>query len=719
MNFRQIEDRAYRKIRDKLIYRYCYYLEYDYSILTNILKRKRNGSRSDIYYSTAYIMLDTETSKRAPTEYDKEGKPINQVNHLCAWTISIRAFHMNLCTLRGSRPDELVHCLSLIRKNMEADVIFMFVHNLPYDWMFIRRFLLDEFGKPKSQLNIKNHYPISIQFENGIVLRDSLILAGVSLEKWADNLGVEHQKATGSWDYDKIRDQRDFINLNDDELLYIEHDTLAGVECLNKLADNLKDTVVSLPYTLTGIVRRDMRREGRAHYAKQIFNRQLLTWKEYQILEKVFHGGFTHANRHIVNWIRKRVKCKDFKSSYPYCMLTAKVPAEQFYHMDGNMDPRDILKASDRSYIFKLVMINPRLKDPYYPMPALQFYKCDSSINAITDNGRILSADYVEIYMNEIDLKIIDKMYICDSWIATDIMTALNDYIPKWFRDEVFKIFREKCELEYEVKVLKSADPSVYNLKKANLNSLYGMSVTKAVKPEITEVYDDDPVHELISGDYFIEDTNLEKEFDNYNKKRDNVLPYVYGVYTTSYAMLHLFELSECIDDINHHWIYSDTDSIYSDNWNEDKLEAYNERVKHELLSAGYGPVIVKDKEYWLGVAEDDGDYDRFITQGAKRYAVEKDGKIKITVSGVPKSTGSACLSSLEDFREGFIFPGADTGKMTHTYIYSDIHEDERGNICADSIDLTPADYILSSVDMFRFKDLFLEEVTYDFYEEE
>lgn len=126
MNFRQIEDRAYRKIRDKLIYRYCYYLEYDYSILTNILKRKRNGSRSDIYYSTAYIMLDTETSKRAPTEYDNEGKPINQVNHLCAWTISIRAFHMNLCTLRGSRPDELVHCLSRIRKNIEADVIFMF-----------------------------------------------------------------------------------------------------------------------------------------------------------------------------------------------------------------------------------------------------------------------------------------------------------------------------------------------------------------------------------------------------------------------------------------------------------------------------------------------------------------------------------------------------------------------------------------------------------------
>ena len=721
MNFTQIENRAFRKIRERFEYKYCYYLEFDFSLLNFILSRKKNGSHNDVKYSEAYIMLDTETSKDHETEFDKEGKPIPQINHICAWTLSIRAFHQNICTLRGSRPDEITHCLKLVRENLQADIVFVFIHNLPFDWTYIRRFMFLEFGKPKSQLNIRNHFPISIQFDNGIQLRDSLILAGVSLERWSDNLKVEHRKAVGYWNYELIRNQNE--ELTDEELHYIEFDTLAGVECLNKLADNLGDTVISLPYTLTGIVRRDMRREGRKVYAKQIFNKQLITFDEYIILEKVYHGGFTHANRHIINWIRgtgfngKPVKCKDFKSSYPYCMLTSRVPVESFYHLSGSMDPSKILESKDRSYIFKLIMVKPILRDPFYPMPALQFYKCESTINAIQDNGRILKADYVEIYLNEVDLKIINKMYTCESWIAVDVMTALNGYMPNWFREEVFKIFKEKCELEYHVKVLKDADPSVYNLKKANLNALYGMSCTKCVKPKIVEVYDDESSDEFISGDYYIDETDLKKEFEKYNKNRNNILPYVYGVYTTSYAMLHLFELSECIDDINHHWIYSDTDSIYSDNWNEDKVEVYNNHVKEELVKAGFGPVQVGDKIFHLGIAEDDGLYQKFITQGAKRYAVEKDHNIYITVSGVPK-IGRACLRSLEDFREGFIFYGQGTGKMTHTYIYHDIFEDEHGNLCADSIDLTPADYTLSSVDIMSFADLFLEEVRIDYYED-
>ena len=721
MRYSDIEARAFRKISGMLQYKYCYYLEFDFNILKYILKRKKNGSRSDITYSESYIMIDTETSKDHPTEYDKDGKAINQVNHICAWTISIRAFHFNICTLRGSRPSELVHCLKLIRDNINADVIFMFIHNLPYDWMFLRRFLLNEFGIPKKQLNIRSHYPITIQFNNGIILRDSLILAGVSLERWSDNLQIEHRKAVGSWNYNLIRNQND--ELSDEELHYIEFDTLAGVECLNKLADNLKDTVVSLPFTSTGIVRRRIRKIGRKKYAKQLFNKQLLTPEEGQIMEKVFHGGFTHSNRAVVGWLRDKykTKCSDFKSSYPFCMLTGKAPNEAFYHLSGALDPADILKQSDdRAFIFKLVMVKPTLKDRLYPMPALQFYKCESSINAIVDNGRILSADYVEIYLTEIDLKIIDKIYKWDEAYCTDIMTATKDYLPKWFRDEVYAIFTEKCELEYKIKVLKDKDTdvSLYNIKKAQLNSLYGMSVTKPCKPEITELYEDDLKHEMISGDYYLEKFDYKKEFEKYNKNRNNILPYVYGVYTTAYAMLHLFELSECINDPDHHWLYSDTESIYSDNWNDDAIAAYNEKVKAELIKSGYGPVKIKDKEYWLGVADPDGEYDKFITQGAKRYAVQNGKKIKITVSGVPKKAGACCLRSIEDFREGFIFYGQGTGKSRHTYIYNDIFIDDKGNECADSIDLNDDDYTLSAVDKMSFQDLFMEEVDIDFYED-
>ena len=137
-------------------------------------------------------------------------------------------------------------------------------------------------------------------------------------------------------------------------------------------------------------------------------------------------------------------------------------------------------------------MINPILKDPLYPMPCLQFSKCVSSINAIKDNGRILSADYIEIYMNEIDLMLIDKIYTYDAAYCVDVMAAYKDYLPRWFRDEVWKIFKEKCQLEYDIKILKKGDVSLYNIKKAQLNSLYGMCVTKAIKDEIKETYHDE-----------------------------------------------------------------------------------------------------------------------------------------------------------------------------------------------------------------------------------
>lgn len=716
MKFSDIEKRARRKI-GVLNYTYCYYLEFDFTILNKILKRKRNGSHSDVTYSESYIMMDTETSKDHPAEFDPTGKAIPQHNHIVCWTLSIRAFHENICTLRGSKPSELMHCLKLIRENIQADVFYIFVHNLAFDHQFLRRFLYKEFGTPKSQLNVRSHYPISIQFNNGMIIRDSLILAGVSLEKWGANLNVEHKKAVGYWNYEVIRNQN--TPLTDEELTYIEFDTLTGVECLNKLADNLGDTVVSLPFTNTGIVRRRVRKQGRKCHAKQIFNKQLLTYPEYQILEKVFHGGFTHSNRSIISWIRAMVSCYDFKSSYPYCMLTGKFPNESFYHMDGVMHPDDIIRQSeDRAFIFRLIMVKPRLKDPRYPMPALQFYKCESTVNAVNDNGRILCADYVEIYMNEIDLKIINDIYICDEIYCVEIMTATKDYLPRWFRDEVYSIFTEKCELEYQIKVLKTGDISLYNIKKAQLNSLFGMCVTKAIKDQIIECYDDDPTHELSSGDYYLEKINYQKEFDKYNKKRDNVLPYVWGVYVTSYAMYNLFQLSDCINNENDHWIYSDTDSIYSDNWNTEKVEQYNDNVKAELQKAGYDAVRIHDHVYWLGIAEFDGSYDKFITLGAKRYATEKNKKIKITVAGVPKKAGACCLRSLKDFKDGFIFHGDGTGKILHTYMNHEIDIDEHGNEYADSIDLSPNDYTLSSIEVIKFEDLFKEEVTIDFYED-
>ena len=105
-------------------------------------------------------------------------------------------------------------------------------------------------------------------FKNGMIIKDSLILAQKSLERWANDLDVEHKKAVGSWQYDKIRNQT--TRLSKDEKHYIENDTLAGVECIQKTMDSLGKRIYSIPYTATGIVREGFLKEGKKHQVKRM-----------------------------------------------------------------------------------------------------------------------------------------------------------------------------------------------------------------------------------------------------------------------------------------------------------------------------------------------------------------------------------------------------------------------------------------------------------------
>lgn len=682
----ELEENRKKWIQEHVHYKMTHWKRFNYKLLNNIMYTKRPGkSKGAKSISDAIIMADSETSKKDPN--------IQGHNHICAWTISIRAFDMNIVTLYGQKPDNFTKCISQIRKHLEGEQVVIYFHNLPYDWTFFELFLFEEFGTPEKQLNIKSHYPLFVNFSNGIQLRDSLILAQRSLEKWADDLDVEHKKAMGLWDYDKIRNQYDTLSY--EELEYIEHDTLAGVECIQKTADALHKKIYNLPYTSTGIVREEVRKLGKANGARELFNRIAPTYAQYRKLEKVFHGGFTHANRHLIDELINEhlVICYDFASSYPYVMLSEKYPMEKFtpYHM-CRLD--EIISAADtHAFMFKLILYRPRLIDDFQPMPVLQFSKCEKTINAVQDNGRILCADYVEIYTNETDAQIIFSQYEWDGDMCIEVEKAYKDYLPRWFTDYIYELFRLKC-------ALKNGDPVLYALAKARLNSMYGLCCQHSIKETIEEDYQ--------TGEFNILDSiDSEEEYEKYLNNKNNILPYFWGCWVTSYAMKNLFELGKCIKEDSQisHWIYSDTDSIYSDNWNEVKVNKFNKRARKRLLNNGYGPVVL-DKgahEFWLGVAENDGAYCEFKVQGAKRYCgrKEKDKQVYITVAGVPKRGAKALEDDVNNFTRGFIFPGSVTGKKEHKYFYVDkIYKDKKGNLTGHSIDLSPCDYLLDAVNI-------------------
>ena len=741
-----------QKFIEKYIpYQLTFYSEFDFDTLgETIIYNKKAGRNNNITYNDVILMMDTETSKLKVNDIHYEEKEINGSvvkikkynpvpNYVVAWTLSIRAFHKNIATLYGNTPEELVDCLERLNACLKGEETYIYWHNMAYDWVFVRKHLFTKFGHPERQLNTKSHYPIFIKFANGLCFRDSLCLAQRKLEKWADDLNVEHKKAVEEyedengkkhkyWDYDKIRNQHGYY-FNSHELTYIEHDTLAGVECIDALMQALNKHIYSMPYTATGIPREECRKIGKKNGARDSFLKVVLDYERYVQATRVYHGGYTHANRYKIEQLILNVICRDFSSSYPAVMLTEKYPSEAFQeYEDCSLD--DIIEMSeDYAFMFKLILVgdenNPiHLKDARNPMPVLQYSKCTELLNDICDNGRVLQADYVEIYLNEIDAKIIKEQYSWAKHICTEVYYSRKDYLPRWFTDYVYTLYSDKC-------TLKNGDPVLYALAKAKLNSLYGMCVQKSLKENLVEDY--------LTGEYEVEtpineDTGEpytdEELYKKYVDNNNSVLPYQWGVWVTSYAMYNLFQLAKCtIDNDNEmHFVYSDTDSIYSTFWDEEKLKAYNDNALKKLRDNGYEPVEYDGKQYIPGLAEFDGAYSEFKTLGAKRYCCryakdprnkEKDwGKLKITVAGVPKS-GVKCLDDdINNFKSGFIFHGEDTGKLTHHYIIEDgIVTDDNGNERGDSIDLTPCDYLLSSIYVVDVDELFQDEIELQVYD--
>lgn len=673
-------------------YNFRFYKYFDFKLLNKIMTIKRSGSKNPETYNDAIIMIDTETSKEQPGCVCR--------NYVVAWTMTIMAYHNPIVTLYGSRPSELIYTINQVVLNMMGNKTVMYVHNLSYDWVFLRKFMLKEWGTPKNQLNTKPHYPLFIEFKNGLIFKDSLILAQRSLEKWAKDLDVKHKKASGFWDYDAIRNQD--ARFSPDEKTYIEHDTLAGVECIDVTMQMLGKRIYSMPLTATGIPREIVMKKAKASGGRDLFNKIVPDYDTQKVLEQVFHGGYTHNNRHFTERvIYGDITAYDEASAYPYAMLAYKFPMERFHPFD-NCDPSFILQnAEDFAYIFRLILIRPRLKSDEIPMPALQKSKAVQTINSIDDNGRILCADYVEIFLNEIDLEVIMQQYDYDKALCIDVQYAAKDYLPRWFTDYVYQCFVDKT-------MLKGGDPVAYSIAKAKLNALYGMCVQRPIRQIIEELYE--------SGLYEKKEEDEKELYDKYVKNINSVLPYQWGVWVTSIAFRNLFTIGSYAGT----WIYSDTDSCYGMDWDKNGIAAYNESCKARLTARGYGSVHHNNRDYRLGICEVDGEYKEFISVGAKRYAVrDKNDMVKITVAGVPKS-GRVCLNDdLHNFHAGLIFDGKTTGKKLHTYFFEDdIYTDANGNERGDSIDLSPGDYVLDSVHEINWESLFYDEIEVRDYDE-
>ncbi|MBO5711823.1 MAG: hypothetical protein J6R47_03200 [Acholeplasmatales bacterium] len=97
---------------------------YKYRRLKNIMYIRRSGRADNDTYSDCIIMADTETSKGVV-------KVIAE-NHICAFTLSIRAYHQNIVTLYGSKPSEFIQVIHKIKAYLQTDKIIIYFHNISW-----------------------------------------------------------------------------------------------------------------------------------------------------------------------------------------------------------------------------------------------------------------------------------------------------------------------------------------------------------------------------------------------------------------------------------------------------------------------------------------------------------------------------------------------------------------------------------------------------------
>ena len=559
-----------------------------------------------------------------------------------------------------------------VLKDLPDDMQYLiYVHNLSYEMQFLQNILhiTDMFARAP-------HKPFKFRSEEFpyIEFRCSYILSNLSLEKWGNELGVE--KLVGDLDYNIIRTPYHYdpeteeitgTPLFDFELDYCEQDVRvvnAGIADLLKIYVDVWD----IPLTSTGKVRRKVKES--VCKDKVYMNKIKLTLpenaEEYSMLQSVFAGGYTHANRrYLGKTVEGCIHHRDVASFYPTCLCAFKYPMGRWIYIDHVLpDPAEF---DECAFIIRLHLKGVKcLSWNTY----ISGSKCSGS-HIIYDNGRILSADELYITVTEMDY-----LTICDSYeikFKESLGTWKNvkRYLPKQFIEIVLEFYKGKTEL-------KGKDPDMYALYKTYINALFGMSCTALVQADC--IYDQEcsshkdqwTVDDLTSAQVNAKLNDLRRWFDN-----RYFLSYNTGVYCTAYARRYLWLGIMSIDD---DLLYSDTDSFFyigdhDFSWFDDMIgeELLKMCEYHEIDPELLAPKDSKGIKHRLGVLEvekDDG-AERFRTLGAKKYVIEKDGILYLTVAGINKSAVSCLEGDIERFTPGFIFDKdhPDVHKLEHTYL--------------------------------------------------
>lgn len=610
---------------------------------------KRNGRNN----SAVICAFDTETTGVIDNEH--------KASYVYVWSFDVysNGVHHTLIERDIAKLPELLRLLDFVvtKKTAQKNVsVLVGVHNLPYDFTFISKFLpIDRlFAKSKRQ---------PLMFDSGIFhFVDTLAISGMSLEKTAKAY-TRTQKMAGDLDYSIARNTQTPLTRKEERYCFND------VKVVSEYLEYLLVTYGAygfFPTTKTSICRRALKESFSREYPNKDRAEEVKDWlmnslfpdsmQEYDCLIRwLFRGGYTHSNATKTGYVLENMKSKDFESSYPSWIAYERFPMSKPEEVQSSEYER-VIKSGVQWYgVFIFENITSKTQHSIESK-----HKCISVLNPIIDNGRIKQAEKLTVMLTDLDWKIYNKFY---DWtdVSCEILYRfpVSGKLPMYVINPLFNAYTEKTHL-------KNAGLD-YKDQKAIVNSFYGMMVTTIPSENVTYADDwgSEPMPEEKRRDY----------------ARSTLLSPFWGIYTTAWARYHL--LVDVFYKIGNDAVYGDTDSCKY--LNPEKHEKVFEKFNRKMAKRRYKFCAENgfdmDLMGHLGELTDDGTITKFKTLGAKRYLVLDDHKnLECTVAGLPKRAFNKYLhqNKVSDIRE--VFDRFDFGlkikncKNAHAYV-DNVHD--------------------------------------------
>ena len=610
--------------------------------------------------TTSYIVLDDVVYPAIKYNEidDKEKERCSKCSLMYIWQ-----FGINDTVYFGRTWDELKSFLSLINKDI-PETKYLFIHNQAFEFQFMKSVL-----KFSDVMARKSHKVMTSFLDDyNFIVKCSYFMSNTALENLPKVFNLPVKKLVGDLDYNLIRTPA--TPLTDEEYGYCENDILVLYHYILRELESY-DTVKNIPTTSTGKVRRELQDITRTNFKyKRLVNKAVnVNPHIYNMLLDTFAGGYTHSNFIYTDEILENIDSYDETSAYPYVLVAYPFPSSEFRYCRAKR--KEDLNPN-LCYLMRVKFKHVRSK---YYNTFLSMSKCKNIKGGKYDNGRIIEAEELETVLTDVDFYFYLDAYKLEYEIL-ECYWANKRLLPKTFINFVLDKYVAKTKLKnVEGKEVE------YSKEKNKFNALYGMSVTNTIRDDVKYNTDLGTWEEIPLSNKDIEE-KLKKE------KNKGFLSFAWGVWVTAYARDNLLRRVLALDD---YVAYCDTDSCkLVEGYDKDIFTKYNDSVIERLHNVSdtlgidfnrFSPEDIKGISHTLGVFESETDkgrvhtYDRFITQGAKKYAVEIDGKIKITVAGVPKKAG-ATLDRLEDFKDDYVFEFKDTNKLLIVYVEDQIERE-------------------------------------------